>query len=799
MKLFKKIFYAVVGTSLLLTSIGVQPVHAAAIEVNTPFDEDTDIPANRCSLREAIIAANTDTNYNGCNGGNGADTITFAGNYTITLNNEALPEVTSAITITGNGSNNTIIRAHADPNTADHQIFFVNTATGNLTLNNLSLRNGGRSGININGGCILANNNSSLTINNSIIENCYAQFGGGIRIYNNSTFVMENTTVRNNFASRDGGGIDSSYSSVTIIDSIITGNQSTNQGNNGAGGGISSFSDSRFVIVGSTISNNTMTSLIGGLGGGIYISSSIGTNAIINSVVTGNGSSQQSMTGGGIYLAGSHSITITNTIFSDNYAGIGGGVYNSSTGTLTLTNNTIFQNNSTTSGGGFYTIINSITHINNTVIANNTGGDCFRSSGITHARNSLIEDGLSCVNGTNINNQTGNPSLNVNLSPNSNSKLINAGDVTLLPTDIYDVNNNTDSSEVLPIDIAGNPRVQLGKVDIGAYEYVNNIVDNTNPTVVFTNLATTYTTGPDTFNVVFSEEVFDPIDNTNPEDVTNPANFLIVEAGIDKVFNTTSCVGGLAGDDTQATITDIIYNAGLFTATVNINGSLPTGTYRLFVCGTTSISDLAFNTLNGGTDFTFDFTVGTRTTTTPQTTLPPVTASSLPNTGFTPHKVTTLPDQPSELTYTALGDIWLEIPSQNIKSNIVGIPQSKDSTWDVTWLGNDIGWLNGTAFPTWNGNSVLTAHVTDSNGLPGPFANIKELVYGDQIIVHLFGHQYIFEVRDSRLARPQFTSFAFESMQEYSYLTLITCQGYIPFSDSYFFRRVVRTVLVDVK
>jgi LPXTG-site transpeptidase (sortase) family protein len=146
-----------------------------------------------------------------------------------------------------------------------------------------------------------------------------------------------------------------------------------------------------------------------------------------------------------------------------------------------------------------------------------------------------------------------------------------------------------------------------------------------------------------------------------------------------------------------------------------------------------------------------------------------------------------------------MGDIWLEIPSQNIKSNIVGIPQSEDNTWDVTWLGNDTGWLHGTAFPTWNGNSVLTAHVTDANGLPGPFANLKTLNYGDQIIVHLFGQQYIYEVQNSRMVRPYTTHFAFSSLQDYSYLTLITCQGYIPFSDTYLFRRVVRAVLVEVK
>jgi sortase (surface protein transpeptidase) len=37
------------------------------------------------------------------------------------------------------------------------------------------------------------------------------------------------------------------------------------------------------------------------------------------------------------------------------------------------------------------------------------------------------------------------------------------------------------------------------------------------------------------------------------------------------------------------------------------------------------------------------------------------------------------------------------------------------------------------------GNSVLTAHVTDANGKNGPFAGLKNLMYGDRIIVHMQG------------------------------------------------------------
>ncbi len=310
--------------------------------------------------------------------------------------------------------------------------------------------------------------------------------------------------------------------------------------------------------------------------------------------------------------------------------------------------------------------------------------------------------------------------------------------------------------------------------------------DVLSPSVTSTNLLSNYTTvGPTSFTVTFSEDINNPIGNTNTDDVTNPANYLLVEDGVNGVFDTTSCAGGLTTDDTQISVTNVAYNDATQTSTVSLGAALLVGHYRLFVCGTTSIVDIALNPLNGGVDFTFDFTVTT-------------SASSLPATGFAPNRVTSLPNQPTDLAYASIGDIWLEIPSINIKSRLVGVPKVNNN-WDVTWLNNDAGWLNGTAFPTWEGNSVVTAHVTDANGKLGPFANLKELKFGDKIIVHMYGEQYIFLIQATRTVKPFSTQYAFKHLEDHSYLTLITCQGYDPSSDSYLFRHVVRAVLVDVQ
>ena len=83
------------------------------------------------------------------------------------------------------------------------------------------------------------------------------------------------------------------------------------------------------------------------------------------------------------------------------------------------------------------------------------------------------------------------------------------------------------------------------------------------------------------------------------------------------------------------------------------------------------------------------------------------TVSTLPDTGFPMGQLTQLPSQPADKTYASYSDIWLEIPKLTVSTSIVGVPLSNDG-WDVAWLGKDAGWLNGTSFPTWTGNSVIT-------------------------------------------------------------------------------------------
>jgi LPXTG-site transpeptidase (sortase) family protein len=318
------------------------------------------------------------------------------------------------------------------------------------------------------------------------------------------------------------------------------------------------------------------------------------------------------------------------------------------------------------------------------------------------------------------------------------------------------------------------------------------IVDNTGPTVLF-NANTVPTDGatvpggPTQLRVAYNENVKN---DGSAGAANNTANYLLVDSGTNPAPDVnTSCPNGPQGADVSIPINTATYTnnggSGPFVATLGINGGtpLPIGTYHLFVCGTTSIEDPLNNELNNGAaDTIIDFTV--------------VQATALiPSTGFAMNTVTNLPAQPAGLAYAST-DMWIEIPSLGVKMPVVGVPKTSIG-WDVTWLDKQAGWLDGSAYPTWNGNSVVTAHVWDALNQPGPFARLKDLKYGNQVKVHAFGQVYTYEIRETTTVSPTNTS-AMLKHQEKAWLTLVTCEGFQELTKDYSSRRMVRAVLVSV-
>ena len=208
---------------------------------------------SRCSLHDAITAANTDRGAGGCPPGNGADTIKLGVNITVT---RGLPDITSDITIDGN--NRAINGGHK------HRIFIVNEG-GKLTLKRLTLRNA-RSGTD---GAALHNrgravlNNVNFSGNHSVKDggavsnhgtmsiggghftsNESAESGGAIR--NKGSLTINNTTFGSN-TSGDKGGAIRNKGKLTVTSATFRNNSSKAKGGGISNAGTATVRSSNFI------------------------------------------------------------------------------------------------------------------------------------------------------------------------------------------------------------------------------------------------------------------------------------------------------------------------------------------------------------------------------------------------------------------------------------------------------------------------------------------------------------------------------------------------------------------------
>lgn len=170
-----------------------------------------------------------------------------------------------------------------------------------------------------------------------------------------------------------------------------------------------------------------------------------------------------------------------------------------------------------------------------------------------------------------------------------------------------------------------------------------------------------------------------------------------------------------------------------------------------------------------------------------------LTGFAIPVTGYAPNVRTEL----KEATKTAYEstELSIKIPSLAVDTSIVGVPY-KDRTWNVSWLGKEAGWLQGTAYPTFTGNSVITGHLVTADGKPGPFYNLKLLTRGEYIYVDNGGFRYIYKVALKNLVQPNDESIL--DHRDESWLTLVTCDSYDPESGTYLRRLVVGAKLVRI-
>jgi predicted outer membrane repeat protein len=147
--------------------------------------------------------------------------------------------------------------------------------------------------------------------------------------------------------------------------------------------------------------------------------------------------------GGGINS--DSSVTLTNSIISDNTANTGGGIY--SDGSVTLTNSTISDNVAGANGGGGIRSDVSVTVINSTISGNtadNNGGG-IRSEGSVTVINSTISSNTANNNGGGIRSSGGtisNSTITNNTADNDNDGSGNGGGISNSGAATYTISNS---------------------------------------------------------------------------------------------------------------------------------------------------------------------------------------------------------------------------------------------------------------------------------------------------------------------------------------------------------------------
>jgi hypothetical protein len=283
----------------------------------------------------------------------------------VTNPDNALPVITKALTIYGNGS---IIQRNPAMSTPKFRIFQINSP-GNLTLNNLTIRNGhSAAGVNTGGGIEIGAGGTLRTNSSKITNNTSDDHGGGIH-NGGGTVALTSTTVNGNTAALDGGGLSMNGGTTTINSGSVTGNNAMR------GGGL--FLSGTATINGTLVGGNSVSGSADG--GGVFVDS--GSTTLTSSRITGNTATSGPVSepdGAGIFNKAT--LNLSGTPVSGNIGtgefGKGGGILNSG-GTVTVTGSPVFNNainGPGANGGGIFN--NGTTTLNGSPVFSNTPDNC---------------------------------------------------------------------------------------------------------------------------------------------------------------------------------------------------------------------------------------------------------------------------------------------------------------------------------------------------------------------------------------------------------------------------------------
>ncbi|MBN2231770.1 MAG: hypothetical protein JW781_02970, partial [Deltaproteobacteria bacterium] len=296
-------------------------------------------------------------------------------------------------------------------------------------------------------------------------------FGGGMFLTNSGPYALSSSSFSGNEAI-SGGGMYVDASDPTLTAVTFTDNQAhlTYVDDSIGGGGIYLANSSDATVSRSTFSGNSAAT-----GGGMYISNS--RPALTNVSFIGNQAGDGIAGSGGGLWNTQGSPTLTGVLFGGNTATLdGGGMCTGGAGSnLTLTNLTFSGNAAGRNGGGLQTTSPNVT-IHNSVIWNNQD-----ISGVGTAAASLWDSPDAVIDYSLIQGQTplgaGNldgtdplndPDFVLPVAPAAAPSTAGIYSVKY-GSPIVDVGNNAAIAGVT-LDLDGNPRIYNGTVDLGAYE-----------------------------------------------------------------------------------------------------------------------------------------------------------------------------------------------------------------------------------------------------------------------------------------------------------------------------------------
>lgn len=339
----------------------------------------------------------------------------------------------------------------------------------------------------VQGGAIYCEYSSPVISYNTITQNTTNLGGGGIYFGNSSSPVISHNTISNNVSTLNGGGgIFGSGGSAIISDNVITENEVTDP-SDGGGGGIYINGD-QIIITRNRITSNNSNTLLGGAG--IFCTESnpvISYNIISNNLANGTGGG-----GGGICLnAGANPVISNNSITNNGTMSVfggGGGIY-ANGGNPVINSNTI-ANNTALNGGGLYFLNGSNPILLNCIIwgndAGNSGDQVYLSDEPSDPSFNYCDVmGGSAAFALNGNAYIGLYQNNLDIDPLFYSPANIAGPVDFetlpdwsLSCGSSCINSGYPDAIYPAVDIAGNPRVNDNRIDIGAYEYqiVNELI-----------------------------------------------------------------------------------------------------------------------------------------------------------------------------------------------------------------------------------------------------------------------------------------------------------------------------------